>query len=339
MSSAARPYGHPALGTIAGIEAITLDDVRRFAQTSYTQANLRIGINGDAPDDLIGTVQAAVAMLPAGPGPSLTAAPTPTAGPPGFDVEIIEKDTRATAISLGFPIDVTRGDADFAALSVARAWLGEHRLSSGRLYQRIREVRGMNYGDYAYIEAFPRGMFQFFPDPNIARRRQLFEIWIRPVVPDNAHMALRLAVREFQDLVRNGLSKADFETTRDYLMKNVYVMTARQDQQIGYALDARFYGTGEFTKYMRDALQALTLDAVNAAIKRHLQADRLSVVIITKDAAGLRNALASDAFSPIRYDGEKPKALLDEDQLIGALKLNIPFDRIRITPVADVFAR
>ena len=28
----------------------------------------------------------------------------------------------------------------------------------------------MNYGDYAYIEAFPRGMFQFFPDPNVARR-------------------------------------------------------------------------------------------------------------------------------------------------------------------------
>ena len=59
------------------------------------------------------------------------------------------------AISLGHPIAVTRAHPDFAALSVARAWLGEHRASSGRLFQRIREVRGMNYGDYAYIEAFP----------------------------------------------------------------------------------------------------------------------------------------------------------------------------------------
>ncbi|PYR37241.1 MAG: hypothetical protein DMF90_07560 [Acidobacteria bacterium] len=57
-------------------------------------------------------------------------------------------------------------------------------------------MRGLNYGDYAYIEAFPRGMFQFFPDPNIARQRQIFEIWIRPVVPVNAHMALRIAVSE-----------------------------------------------------------------------------------------------------------------------------------------------
>ncbi len=331
------PYGHPALGTVAGIRAITLDDVKQFAQTMYTRANLTIGISGDAPDNLIRLVQASMATLPEGP-----AAPAPSITPSalaGVEVEIIEKDTRATAMSLGFPIDVRRGDPDFAALSVARAWLGEHRISSGKLYQRIREIRGMNYGDYAYIEAFPRGMFQFFPDPNIVRRRQLFEIWIRPVVPANAHMALRIAVREFRDMVQSGLTKEAFETTRDYLMKNVYVMTARQDQQLGYALDSRFYKIGEFTKYMRDALQALTVDRVNAALKQHLPTDRLSVVIIAKDATALKQALSADSFSAIRYDGEKPKALLDEDQTIGALRLNIAADRIRITPVADVFGK
>jgi hypothetical protein len=65
----------------------------------------------------------------------------------------------------------------------------------------------MNYGDYAYIEAFPRGMFQFFPDPNIARSAQIFEVWIRPVVPVNAHMALRIGVHELDKLIREGLTK------------------------------------------------------------------------------------------------------------------------------------
>ena len=60
----------------------------------------------------------------------------------------------------------------------------------------------MNYGDYAYIEAFPRGMFQFFPDPNIARRAQLFEVWIRPVVPENGPMALRIALHELRQADR-----------------------------------------------------------------------------------------------------------------------------------------
>lgn len=119
----------------------------------------------------------------------------------GLAVEIIEKNTRVTAISMGFPIDVTRAHPDFASLWLAKTWLGEHRASSAHLYQRIREVRGMNYGDYAYIEAFPGGMFQFFPTANRTRQSQLFEIWIRPVAPENAHLALRIAIAELDKLV------------------------------------------------------------------------------------------------------------------------------------------
>ena len=199
--------------------------------------------------------------------------------PSGIEVEILEKDTRATAISFGFPIAVTRAHPDFAALSVARAWLGEHRIPSGRLYQRIREIRGINYGDYAYIEAFPRGMFQFFPDPNVVRQQQIFEIWIRPVVPANAHMSLRIAIYELDKLMQNGLTKEQFEATRDYLMNNVFVMTARQDQQLGYALDSQWYGIGEFTETCARRLQSLTVEQVNAAIKRHLTTKDLSIVI------------------------------------------------------------
>jgi zinc protease len=303
----------------------------------YTRANLTLGISGDASDEMVRTVQSAAGRLPAGPA----AARVKLAGtrPATNEVEILEKDTRATAISFGFPIDVTRSHEDFPALSVARAALGEHRLSWGRLFQRIREVRGMNYGDYAYIEAYPGGMFSSVPAPNLARQRQIFEIWIRPVVPANAQMALRIAVFELQKLVRSGLTRAEFEATRDYLMKSVYVMTARQDEQLGYALDSRWYGIGEFTAYMRDALQKLTVEDVNRAIARHLSADRLSIVVVTKDVAALKQALVSDAVSSIKYDGEKPPALLDEDKVVGALKLNVTADRVRVTPIAEVFAR
>jgi len=296
-----------------------------------------VAISGDAPDEMVQAVKSALGTLPAG-----TATPrvkVEGTRPRSNEVEIVEKDTRATAISLGFPIDVTRSHADFPALSVARAALGEHRLTWGRLFQRIREVRGMNYGDYAYIEAYPGGMFTSVPTPNIARQRQIFEIWIRPVVPANSQMALRLAVFELEKLVRDGLTREEFEATRDYLMKSVYVMTARQDEQLGYALDSRWYGIGEFTAYMRDALRKLTLEDVNAAIKRHLSADRLSIVIVTKDAAALKQALVTDALSLIKYDGEKPAALLEEDKMVGALKLSLASDRVRITPIADVFAR
>ncbi len=331
------PYAHPALGTVAGIPAITPDDVRHFLASAYSRANLTLGVAGDLPDEMLARLKEEISKLPEG-----TPSATPRIAvhkPSGIEVEIIEKETRATAISFGHPIEVTRSHPDFAALSVARAWLGEHRSSVSHLYKRIREVRGMNYGDYAYIEAFPRGMFQFFPDPNIARRSQIFEVWIRPVVPVNAHMALRIAVEELDKLIRDGMSKEDFERTRDYLMKNVYVMTATQNQQLGYALDSRWYEIGEFTGYMRDRLGKLTLDDVNRAIRAHLSAKDLSVVIVTKDAKGLRDKLVSDAFSPIQYDAEKPADLLAEDKVIGARKLGPRGEAVKVTPVDEVFAR
>lgn len=197
----------------------------------------------------------------------------------------------------------------------------------------------MNYGDYAYIEAFPGGMYRMLPEPNVARRAQLFEIWIRPVMPQNAHMALRVAIWELDKLVNDGLSEEDFQTTRDYLMKNVYLLTATQDHALGTALDQKWYGLPDYVTDMRAKLGKLTRADVNAAVKRHLQAKNLSIVMVTKDAEALKAALVADGFSPITYDGEKPKALLDEDKVIGALKLGIKADAVTITPVDDVFAK
>jgi zinc protease len=257
----------------------------------------------------------------------------------GLEVEIVRKETRATAISFGAPIAVTRAHPDFAALSVARSWLGEHRSTQSRLFQRIREARGLNYGDYAYIEAFPRGMFRFFPEANLARRAQLFEVWIRPVAPENAVMALRIALHELERLISEGLSAEDFEATRNYLVKNLALLTATQDLKLGYALDSQWYGIPDYTAVMRERLTALTREDVQAAVRRHFSAKDLAVVMITKDAEGLRQALLADAPSALKYDAEKPAALLAEDALIGARKLGLRPEAVRITPVEEVFAR
>jgi zinc protease len=331
------PYGHTVLGTVEALESITLDDVKAFARQHYTSGNLKVGVNGGVTDAVLSSLAAGLGRLPAGDTPRV--AGVAGKAPQGYQVDIIAKDTRATAISFGHPISVTRASKDFAALDVARAWLGEHRASMSHLYDRIREKRGMNYGDYAYIEAFPRGMYQFFPDPNIARQQQLFEVWIRPVVPENAHMALRIALHEVEKLVRNGLTKEQFEATRDYLMKNVYVKTSTADQQIGYALDSQWYGIGEYVEHMRAALAKLTVDDVNRAIRKHIRPRDMQVVMIAQDAEGLKQKLVSDEVSTIKYEAEKPQALLDEDKVIGAMKLGIRADAVRIIPDEDVFRR
>ena len=44
-----------------------------------------------------------------------------------------------------------------------------------------------------------------------------------------------------------------------------------------------------------------------------------------------------DAFSQMKYDGTKPAELLAEDQVIGARKLGIRAENVKITPVEEIF--
>ena len=88
---AGTPYGHPVLGTVAGISAIQPDDVRAFWKTYYTRGNLTIGINGAAPDDLVARLRSDLGRLPEGAVPA--SLPITARRPKGFQFEIIEKDS------------------------------------------------------------------------------------------------------------------------------------------------------------------------------------------------------------------------------------------------------
>jgi zinc protease len=329
------PYEHHNMGTISSLEKLTLDDVRSFYKENYTQANMVLGLAGSYPKDLPNKVQSDFRKLPAGKA-NRVKFETPKISP-GMQISLVKRETRATALSLGFPINVTRADKDWPALAVVASYFGQHRSSNSYLYQKLREARGLNYGDYAYIEYFPRGMFQFTPDPNQGRTSQIFQIWIRPVVPENGHFVLRAALYEYDKLVRDGMSKEAFEATREFLTKYNNILTQTQGAQLGYALDSRYYNIPEYVPYMREQLAKLTLEDVNNAIRKYLKSDAMRVVIITKDAEGLRDAIINNKPSPITYNSAKPKELLSEDKAIETYKIDVKPEDVVIVPVENVF--
>ena len=71
---------------------------------------------------------------------------------------------------------------------------------------------------------------------------------------------------------------------------------------------------GSHLDLYRDAMQSMTRERVNAAVRKHLQYKDLQIVIVTKDAKALREALISDAPSPITYPTPRPAEVLREDQ-------------------------
>ncbi|MHC5111084.1 MAG: M16 family metallopeptidase [Planctomycetota bacterium] len=329
------PYGSMNLGDVSDIESITMQDVISFFERYFTPENLTVGLAGGYEPDLVGRLKADVAALPRGSREKLAvSAPSPIEG---HQAIIVQKQTPGVAVSFGFPIDVRRGDPDWPALWLVRSWLGEHRSSNSRLFQRIRELRGMNYGDYAYIEYFPRGMYQFHPDANLGRQHQIFQVWIRPLRTNNdAHFATRAAVHEMNKLIRNGLTEEQFEATRNYLNKFASLLTQTQSRQLGYAMDCNYYGTPPFVDYVRESLASLTLDDVNRVLRKHLQTENMKFVFVSKDAEDLKQRLTSNQSSPLTYD--TPKAdLAEEDAIIQTLPLDFTVNSVSVVPVKDVF--
>jgi zinc protease len=329
------PYGHHNAGVVSALQKLRMEDLQEFYRRNYSRSNLIIGLAGGYAPDFPERVRKDFSRLPAGRVP-----PVKLPDPPplhGRHVTLIEKDTRAVACSIGFPIAVRRGHPDYPALLVAQSWFGQHRMSGGRLFQRIRELRGLNYGDYAYIEYFPRGMFQLEPDPNLARRQQIFQIWIRPVEPQTAHFTLRLAMYELDRLVRQGLTQEEFERTRQFLSKYVNLLTRTKTAELGYAIDSRFYGIRDYNTYIKQALARLTLGDVNRAIRKHLRTTDLHIVAVAKNCEALRSRLLADEPSPMTYNAPRSPEILEEDKTVERWKLELKPENVRIVPVEKVF--
>lgn len=331
------PYAHVDEGTVAGLKAITLDDVKAFHKAHYTSRSVRLGIAGGAVGSFAQPLAGALASLGEGAveAPEL---PRPEA-PKGLEVVIVKKPSAdATAISMGFPIDVTRRDDDFYALAVANSYLGEHRTFNGKLMQDLRGKRGLNYGDYSYIEDFVQEGGSTFPVPNNPRRQQAFTIWIRPVPHDKAAFALRGALWELDRLVNDGMSAEDFEATRSFLLNYSKLWVQTLERRLGYQMEGDFYGRKSLVDELAERLPKLTVEQVNAAVRKHLKRGGMRVAIVTKDAEGLAATLKAGQPTPIAYDTEgTPEEVLGEDKAIAAFPLRDV--SVKIVPVEEMFEK
>lgn len=344
MAYQGTPYEHPEEGYVRSVQAITLDDVRAFYDEFYVRNNVVVGVGGGFPEGLVERVRADFDTRPAR---EVAAVPAPAPVlPDRVKILIVEKETDATAISLGFPTELDRGHPDFYAMKLVNSWFGEHRSSFSHLYQVIRERRGMNYGDYSYIEPFPNAFATQNRPVNASRRSNLFEIWIRPISltePGNLHQrtlfATRAAWRELDRLVADGLPQDQIDRTRRFLHDFSLNYGSTVSRRLAYKVDDAFFGLGEngYLNAIRPGLAALDKEKVDAAIRRHLGYDGMYVVFITADAQALKDLILSGDGTWIDYAGEQPPELLAEDDEIAAYPIPVAAEDIVIMGIGEVF--
>lgn len=329
------PYRTTEVGTVKGLESITLQDVIDYHKRVYTKDNIKIGIAGGYPKSLLDKIRDDFGELPSGKIPPVDL-PQPKEIK-NMEIIFVEKPARGTAISMGFPLPITRRDKDYYALMVANSYFGEHRTFNGVLMNKLRGDRGLNYGDYSYIEHFIQDGGSRFQLPNNPRRQQYFSIWIRPVQPENAHFAIRNAMYELKKLVENGLTQEQFEMTRKFLINYSKLWVQTTSRRLGYQMDSEYYLTEFFIDRIEKELKNLKVEDVNNAIKKYLSAENIKVAIVANDAAALMDAMFNNTSSPIKYVSPVSQNILDEDKIIENFPLKINKEKSKLVKVDELF--
>ncbi len=349
-------YQHLKEGKSASVATITLEDIRNHYKNYFTTNNILIGVAGNYSDDFLKMLKSDMAKLstaiPELPAPGIANQPD------GIEVEIIAKEGAfGSAIFSGAPLSITRADDEFAALMIANSWMGEHRKAYSRLYQKIRQTRSMNYGDYSYIEWYDNGGGFQLPPSGVPRQSNYWSIWIRPVqiakqlkqqyeelsdiTIGHAHFAIRMAIREFDLMIKNGMSKDQFEETRTFLLSYTKLYAQTPAQQLGWLMDSKFYSRDNYLQDLDQLLRDATLEDVNKALRKHWQTDNMYITIVTdvSEAEPLAKSIKENLDSPMSYSNlvksGLPKEVLAEDDEVAKYKLNVT--SVKVVKSEDTF--
>jgi predicted Zn-dependent peptidase len=142
------PLGRAIIGRAAVISDTPADQIAAFHAARYVPANVVIAASGAVDHDALVQLAAervptVAAELPAGPG----AASMPDAAVRRFE----RKDTEQFHVCLGAP-GISRHDERRFALRVLDTIFGG--TSSSRLFQEVRERRGLAYAVYSFTSAY-----------------------------------------------------------------------------------------------------------------------------------------------------------------------------------------
>jgi len=186
------PLGRPILGTVETIEAISRNAINSFYRRRYRPEGMVVAAAGNLDhDQVVALVRRAFADVlddSCEPEPARTA---PRRRLSSAGVHLTSRPTEQAHLVLGVP-GIRRGDPRRYALSVMTAAFGGG--MSSRLFQEVREKRGLAYSVYAYSQGFAES--------------GLMGIYVG-CLPAKVDTALDVCRTEIARLIRDGLTEEE----------------------------------------------------------------------------------------------------------------------------------
>ncbi|GAT66916.1 zinc protease [Planomonospora sphaerica] len=148
------PIGRPILGTVESINAIGRDRIDEYYRDRYLPSRTVVSVAGNVTHEQVVELVAAAYERAGALGGDAEPVPPRVSGdtvPARSGVRVLHRPTEQANLVLG-TIGLTRTDERRFALGVLNAALGGG--MSSRLFQEIREKRGLAYSAYSYTSQY-----------------------------------------------------------------------------------------------------------------------------------------------------------------------------------------
>jgi predicted Zn-dependent peptidase len=189
------PLGRPVLGFNETVGAVTRDQVANYWHERYAPKNLVVAAAGNVDHDALARRVDDLFSDEDGARTSRTgAAPTAKLG-----VNVHKRPTEQAHIVLGTE-GLSRNHEDRHALALLDTILGGG--MSSRLFQEVREKRGLAYSVYSYRALFAdTGTFAIYAG----------------TTPQNAETVIDIVRSEVDDILSKGVTKAEFDRAKGHV--------------------------------------------------------------------------------------------------------------------------
>jgi zinc protease len=255
------PYGRPTSGTLTSIPTITADDLRTFARQVLTRDTLKIAAVGDIDAATLGkTLDRVFGTLPE----TGTRVAVPDVAMRDGGKRIVTQLAVPQAVVRLGGAGVMRKDPDFIPAYVVNHILGGGSFTS-RLYEEVREKRGLAYGVYSYL---------------MTMRHAAMFMASTQTQADSTREALGLIEAQIQRMVKDGPTEDELTKAKAYL-KGSYALNFDTSTKIaGILLQNQLDELGiDYIDKRNGLMDAVTIEDARRAAKRLGQGGLLVTVV------------------------------------------------------------
>ncbi len=249
---------------IAEIKATTLDDVRKFYKDFYGASNAELAVVGDFDKAQIASLTGELFRDFKSPRP-FTRVARPYQEVAAINKSFETPDKSNAFFVAGLNLKIRDDNPDFAALLLGNYMLGGGFLNS-RLASRIRQKEGLSYGvgsgfnASSLDESGSFNAFAIYAPQNVAKLEAAFK-------------------EEIARATTEGFTTEEVEAAKKGYLQSRQVSRAQDGELVGRLGNYLFLNrTLAFDAALDKQLQALTPEQVNAAMRKYITPDRITII-------------------------------------------------------------